>query len=66
MDRPWLRELRGDRTFRELAGEENGTGYLSLLEAGKRTPVVTNIPKLAALYGIDPLVMAERFMQEAT
>lgn len=65
MDRPWLRELRGDRTFRELAGEENGTGYLSLLEQGKRTPIVTNIPKLAALYGCDPLEMAKRFMYEA-
>lgn len=65
-DREWLRELRGDRTFRELAGEENGTGYLSLLEAGKRTPVVTNIPRLARLYGCDPLEMAQRFMQEAT
>jgi hypothetical protein len=66
MDRPWLRELRGKRTFRELAGEEKGTGYLSLLEAGKRTPIVTTIPKLAAIYGIDPLVMAERFMAEAS
>lgn len=67
-ERHWLRELRGnDLSLRQfLAGTEfeGQSGYISQLETGRKTPGLTMIKPLARLSGVEPLWLAEKFLEE--
>lgn len=64
-ERQWLRDLRGERTLREL-GEPHGftSGELSGFEQGRGIPLLQTLPRLAAAYGMDPAAMATQFLAE--
>jgi transcriptional regulator with XRE-family HTH domain len=64
-ERHWLRELRGNRSLREI-GEPHGfaSGALSGFEQGRGVPTLETLPRLAAAYGMDPAAMAARFLAE--
>jgi transcriptional regulator with XRE-family HTH domain len=67
-ERSWLRELRGDQSFREFTEGTEFEGarrsYLSSLECGRVTPGLTIIPALARAYGVTPLWLAGKFLEE--